>query len=505
MVEKMEKSANKVVGRWCRYWRNSLRVEGKRTRGANNEELFQLMDECCGTNWSRMESSNIRKWESGAQMPSRKFIMDLGKTCRIDEAEVDCVLRIAKLEPLMPSRHLFDVLETAKDIETKLAAWGVAQEEMQAVISSIDTRLHDQGVAQAHVSVAVEGISSTLTNQGVVQEDVRASTRSIDGKVDDLLEDVGEIRTEIVGRGRSLNVLDVVWSAVKKGIVPSFYILIAGYLLEVLGLDSTGIMLAYVGIGMSIVLGYGLSRWLKSNEIGEFLFVSLFITLNTPLLQTTLTKIDHFGFYTVAWWSGIAFPIAASMLVNLLLSLVALVMFDILWKWQYRDRKLGNPYMRAVWIVIPPALFVYVHLVVFSNVGAWIYFLMVLGVMSGALVVITALRDPATVLDEWTSKLYFQYGILVTVVLSALGAVALAIGYLDPNLVAVSDHNLLRSWEIDYSALGYAESEFVDRLRLGYLWMTIAGLVYMTIALGSYLLMTVYRHVSAAASDGGEG
>ena len=469
------------VGNWLYSWRRScLNADGK---PMNQEEFATLLRECCpDVNYER---SSISHWENGRQQAPEKVIIAVGIACKIDDGEINRVLKIAGYAPV---EEVFN------------------QEEMQAVMGRIDSRLTDQGVVQAHVSVAVDNISTTLTNQGVVQGEVQQSTRSIGGKVDDLLDDVGEIRSEIVGRGESLNILDVIWNVIKKGIVPSLYILIGGYLLEVLGLDSTGIMLAYIGIGMSIVLGYGLSRWLRSNEIGEFLFVSLFITLNTPLLQTTLTKIDHFGFYTVGWWSGIAFHIAAAMLASLLLSLIALVMFDILWKWQYRDVKLGNPYIRAVWIVVPPAAFVYVHLVVFSNIGAWIYFLMILGVMSGALVVITALRDPQTVLDEWTSKLYFQYGILVTVVLSALGAVALAIGYLDPNLVAVSDHNLLRSWEIDYSALGYPEDEFVDRLRLGYLWMTIAGLVYMTIALGSYLLMTVYRHVQATvASSDGEG
>ena len=66
--------------------------------------------------------------------------------------------------------------------------------------------------------------------------------------------------------------------------------------------------------------------------------------------------------------------------------------------------------------------------------------------------------------------------------------------YLSPNLPSVlPDHNLLRSWEIDFVALGLTREEALDRLNLGYLWHATWAFVYMLFAVGGRLFVSIYR------------
>ena len=78
-----------------------------------------------------------------------------------------------------------------------------------------------------------------------------------------------------------------------------------GFVLNALGLNGTLVLVGYVVVAMAIVVGQGAIRWLKPDRertehdhIVDLFFISLFFTMNTSLLVGTLTKADHFGFYT---------------------------------------------------------------------------------------------------------------------------------------------------------------------------------------------------------------
>ena len=57
--------------------------------------------------------------------------------------------------------------------------------------------------------------------------------------------------------------------------------------------------------------------------------------------------------------------------------------------------------------------------------------------------------------------------------------------YLSPDLPRVlPDHNLLRSWQIDFARLGLTQEVALDGLNLGYMWHAIWVFSYMFFVVG---------------------
>ena len=55
------------------------------------------------------------------------------------------------------------------------------------------------------------------------------------------------------------------------------------------------------------------------------------------------------------------------------------------------------------------------------------------------------------------------------------------------------DHNLVRSWELDFDALGYTREEALDRVNLGYTWHAMFLLIYMSCVVGGRIFVEVHR------------
>ena len=103
------------------------------------------------------------------------------------------------------------------------------------------------------------------------------------------------------------------------------------------------------------------------------------------------------------------------------------------------------------------------------------------------------LRDKEMKFHSWEKKFLLQAAIAVILVLTAVGSATILILYLRPSMLAIPDHTLIRSWEIDFSALGYSADELLERYRFGAIWSSLAILVYMVIVMGGSLLATIYR------------
>ena len=66
--------------------------------------------------------------------------------------------------------------------------------------------------------------------------------------------------------------------------------------------------------------------------------------------------------------------------------------------------------------------------------------------------------------------------------------------YLSPDLPRVlPDHNLLRSWEIDFAELGLSREEALDGLNLGYMLHAIWVFAFMFFVVGGRLIVSIYR------------
>ena len=59
--------------------------------------------------------------------------------------------------------------------------------------------------------------------------------------------------------------------------------------------------------------------------------------------------------------------------------------------------------------------------------------------------------------------------------------------------MVLPDHNLLRSWEINFAELGYTRGEALDRVNLGYMGHAMCVFVYMVFVVGGNLIVTIYQ------------
>ena len=420
-----------LVGRLIRFYREGVQVEGKKK--LSQDDLLDLVAQVDRQYGEGYDRSSVSNWETGKRLAPRRFMVAFGKALGLSVQEVDEMLDLAGHSVLTQEDRTAAFLSTAQGIESR-------------------------------VQKIQEGI-----------EDVRG-----------LMESVAKPR-------ESLTPLGVMKDALRRAAIPGIYAVTVGYILTALGLNGTGVLAVYVTVALAIAIGQGFLRWRRSNDIGELLFVSVFFILNTPLLQSTLTGLDVYGFHAIAGFAGTPIPLLLSLVANLALALAAAAIFSVCWEWQRSKKGARAPYERAVFTTLPSMLFVYVNTVLFSNTGSWIYFLIVLTVLFGALACIIALRDEEVRLSEREARFLLQAALGVTVVLVLLGIAGMVIGYLEPNLYTIGDHNLLHSWQIDWGKLGYPQEEFVERLRLGYVWMVMAVIAYMTVIVGGYLLVTVYR------------
>ena len=97
----------------------------------------------------------------------------------------------------------------------------------------------------------------------------------------------------------------------------------------------------------------------RASNLRDLLFISLFFVLSTGLLQVPFVGMDPYGFYNLGNLAGTPLPIVLALTANLLVSLIASLMFDLLWRWQYSWRGAGKAWQRALWVVIPPMAFAY--------------------------------------------------------------------------------------------------------------------------------------------------
>ena len=145
---------------------------------------------------------------------------------------------------------------------------------------------------------------------------------------------------------------------------------------------------------------------------------------------------------------------------------------------------------------VPPLGLVYLVAFFLFCLGAWIYLLAVFAVMGAVVMGLLVLRDKKVNFTEWQLRLLLQSTAGFLIVLTAIGGMATIILYMEPSVLSVPNHTLIRSWEIDFDVLGYSMSELMDRYRIGAVWSSVATIAYMVIALGGSLLLSIARYGS---------
>ena len=115
-------------------------------------------------------------------------------------------------------------------------------------------------------------------------------------------------------------------------------------------------------------------------------------------------------------------------------------------------------------------------------------------ILALAFTIILALRDPSFQIEAGDRRFLLYALSAIGIVSAALGVVVIIAVYVSPELpMVLPDHNLLRSWELDFEGLGYSREEALDRVNLGYMWHAMGVFAYMAFIVGGNLFTAIYR------------
>ncbi len=422
-----------LVGRLIRSYRGEVRRNGRRL---TQEGLLDLMVEQGEDSAAYWDRSMISNWERGARHPPREFLVAFGRVLDVPQTEMDHMLTLAGYESMNEDEGHAALLATAQAIESQ--------------VESLEQRVR--------------------------------------GLVDSVSPPRPAVDATAVAK-------EAMWRLAPAGA----YALVVGFILNALGQNGTLALLAYTIVALAIVVGQWAIRWLNQDRhrtehdnIVDLFFISLFFTSNTSVLIGALTKADHFGFYTIETLTNTPMPFLFATLAHLVISLTASVTFSVLWRRRYGAEDSGSTFSNAVWITLPPMLFAYVSMVVFTNLAIWMSFTVVYGVLFGAFMTIVALNDPGMVLRD--SDFFLKTAIVVITLLTAFGVIAVFVGYLEPHvMVTISEFRIIPLRPISAEELGYTPEEGLQYLRIGGVWMALANIVYLVTVVGGFLLVTIRR------------
>ena len=329
-------------------------------------------------------------------------------------------------------------------------------------------------------------------------EDVAAGQQRLQGELIVLSQQVSN----------NVSINERVKDTLIKMLPPAIYVATIGYAIDALGLVRNWILLAYFIVSIGIVAGTVLLRRIRSDNdehIGDLFFVSVFFTLNSPLLQGAFTRMDPYGFHALPQYEGGNLPFVLAMTLNLVLALTSSIIFNVLRNWLRTGNNALSPLARAVWATLPPVAFLYTNILIFGNPGMWIFFLIAFGVIFGSFVAIATVKDPETHLtehDAWMLKATFA----AIVVLSSILAVGTFFEYAEPNIVASSNHNTFWSSDTEsaifaaptpehFEKLGYPADEYIDRIRYGTLWTGIATNLFWVTVFGFNIMAAIQNRL----------
>ena len=435
------------AGLLMRTYRETFSEVGGR-RGLTQEELLRRMA-LVDTNYAvRYSHATVSRWESGATRPTIQRLQVFGKALNLSPTDVAGLVLLAGLAPDFDS-----ALECVNSQDVDL---GATQENIQEAAQVAG------GEAQKESKLGPEAARGTTASAH------HAMSPSVWSAVRFTLLRLALVGACIAGGGYALSLFD--WN------------------------DAWASMV-YVGLVTSLVLAQQFLLPNRSADLGGLFWVSIFFVLTTPLLQFSPLRMDHYNFYTIAGFAGTPMPYMLSLLVNLALASTAGLLFRLIWIWQSRREYAGSDALRrAAWVTLPPVAIVYAVVVVISNASIWIQYGMLMPVIAAIFTTLLVLQDPKINPSERDRRFLLSTVVAVAIVSTTLGIITILAIYVSPDLpMVLPDHNLLRSWEINFVELGYSREEALHRLNLGYLWHAMFLFAYMFFVVGGNLIVAVYR------------
>ncbi len=423
------------VGSLMRSYRENF-PSGDGRRGLTQEALLARMAAVDSDYAERYSHGTVSRWESGGTRPTLRRLRVFGAALNLPDAETAGLILLAGLAPDFPT-----------------ALRRVSGRNGEAVTDYGATRgpLSVPGVAEGVRGPASAGMSTTP----------RAALRFW-----------------------FLRILPL-----------GVCITGCGYALSYLGTTGGWMPYVYIAFVVGIVLAQGFLLPDRDAGLREFFWVSLFFLLTTPLLQFSQIRTDHYNFYAIRSLMGTQLPYVLALVVNLVVASIAARMFQRLWQWQYTSGKgSSHALQRAIWATLPPVAFVYTVVLVISNISVSIQMAVLLPALGAAFTLLLVLRDPSLNFTERDRRFMLSTTTAVGMLTTALGAITILTIYVSPDLPSVlPDHNLLRSWELDFAALGHSREEALKRLNVGYVWHGVWVMAYMVFIIGGHLMVAIHR------------
>ena len=430
----MQRARAAQVGLLMRSYRESFSPEGGR-RALTQEALLERMGSVDSDYAERYSHATVSRWESGGTRPTLQRLKVFGKALDLSRTEVAGLKLLAGL---------------ATDFRAALGH----------VTGSDGDRAIGNGAtpdprSAPYVAAGAEA-SKTASTPSILRVAVR----------------FGFLR-----------------------VLPLGMCIVGGYVLSFYGWNNAWMPTAYVAFIIGFVLAQGFLLPDRGAPFREFFWVSLFFVLTTPLLQFASIRVDHYNFHTIGNLAGTQMPYMLALLLNLVVASAAGLMFQLLWKRQYAgDSDRSSALQRAAWVALPPVISVYGVVVVITNISVSIQLAVLLPVLGAVFTALLVLRDPAFNPSERDRLFLLSTTSVLAMISGALGIVTMLAIYLSPDLPSVlPDHNLLRSWEIDFAELGLTREDALDGLNLGYMWHAIWVFAFMFFVVGGRLIVSIYR------------
>ena len=391
----MQRARAAQVGLLMRSYRESFSPEGGR-RGLTQEALLERMGAVDSDYAERYSHATISRWESGGTRPTLQQLKVFGKALDLSRTEIAGLILLAGL---------------ATDFRAALGQ----------VTGSDSDRSIGSGTTTDPRSAPYVAAGAEASKTESTPSMLRAAAR------------FGLLR-----------------------VLPLGMCIVGGYVLSFYGWNNAWMPTAYVAFVAGLVLAQGFLLPDRGAPLREFFWVSLFFLLTTPLLQFASTRVDHYNFHAIGDLAGTQMPYMLALLLNLVIAAAAGLMFQLLRKRQYEGDSAGSSALRrAASVALPPVISVYAIVVVITNISVSIQLAVLMPVLGAVFTALLVLRDPAFIPSERDRLFLLSTTSVLAMISAALGIVAMLAIYLSPDLPRVlPDHNLLRSWEIDFAKLG---------------------------------------------------
>ena len=281
-----------------------------------------------------------------------------------------------------------------------------------------------------------------------------------------------------------------------------------GYIFSQTGTTLDQVFIGYILAFLVMVLGLQFRRaWLfdgrwedfpllsKAGYHGALLFTTLMALLNAPLLMTSYTGMDPYGFFALHTRYSKSMVITEALLVNLVLAFLATALFLALCYW--RDKRNPDDIALSTFIpVIPPIFLVYLVVAFFGRLGFDLYFVVALFPFVLAFLAVVGYTHPKNQVDLFTAKLLLVVCIVFSVVgfLSAAAGLLVHFATLQPRLENVFESRIWTS-TFSWEKLGYTNLEaYSERYKSGFIWMVLTSMVYLELVVATVTTLTIYTY-----------